>query len=117
MNKRVTKAITTCLLGASLLIMAGIIQYMPKTFTTAFTELVTSGTFSNVIGIILFIIFILVYLAIIVGVVWSQLAERRIPIQYSNKTTSAYGAQQSFLPIKPLAPAIIIIIVHSFYFL
>ena len=86
--------------GLSLLIMAGIIQYMPKTFTTAFTELVTSGTFSDVIGIILFIIFILVYLAIIVGVVWSQLAERRIPIQYSNKTTSAYGAQQSYLPIK-----------------
>ena len=86
--------------GLSLLIMAGIIQYMPKTFTTAFTELVTSGNFSNVIGIILFIIFILVYLAIIIGVVWSQLAERRIPIQYSNKTTSAYGAQQSYLPIK-----------------
>ena len=86
--------------GLSLLIMAGIIQYMPKTFVTAFTELVTSGTFSNVVGIILFIIFILVYLAIIIGVVWSQLAERRIPIQYSNKTTSAYGAQQSYLPIK-----------------
>jgi preprotein translocase subunit SecY len=39
-------------------------------------------------------------MAIIIGVVWSQLAERRIPIQYSNKTTSAYGAQQSYLPIK-----------------
>src|SRR5574344_1765163 len=86
--------------GLSLLIMAGIIQYIPKTFTTAFTELVTSGTFTTAVGIILFIIFVLVYLAIIVGVVWTQLAERRIPIQYSNRTTSAYGAQQSYLPIK-----------------
>ena len=37
---------------------------------------------------------------IIVGVVFIQIAERRIPIQYSNRTNSAYGAQTSFLPIK-----------------
>ena len=37
---------------------------------------------------------------IIVGVVFIQLAERRIPIQYSNRTNSAYGAQTSFLPIR-----------------
>jgi preprotein translocase subunit SecY len=99
--------------GLSLMIMAGIIQYMPKTFTTAFTELVTSGNFSNVIGIILFIIFVIVYLAIIIGVVWTQLAERRIPIQYSNKTTSAYGAQQSYLPIKLNAANVIPVIFAS----
>jgi preprotein translocase subunit SecY len=86
--------------GLSLMIMAGIIQYMPRTFSTAFSELITSGNFSTVIGIILFILFILVYLVIIIGVVWTQLAERRIPIQYSNRTTSAYSAQQSYLPVK-----------------
>jgi len=86
--------------GVSMLILAGIVQSMPRMFMTAFDSLVTSGTFSTVTGSILFGVYISLYILIIVGVVWIQLAERRIPIQYSNKTNSAYGAQQSFLPIK-----------------
>ena len=35
------------------------------------------------------------YLLVIVGVVWITLAERKIPIQYANKTVSAYGAKES----------------------
>lgn len=86
--------------GVSLMIMAGILTTMPSMFKTAFQSLVTAGTMNQALGITLFVIFILVYILIIVGVVWIQLAERRIPIQYANRTTSAYGAQQSFLPIK-----------------
>jgi len=86
--------------GLSLLIMAGIIQSMPSMFVTAFESLVTSGTYNTVLGSILFACFCLVYLIIILGVVFMQLAERRIPIQYSNRTNSAYGAQTSYLPIK-----------------
>lgn len=86
--------------GISLLIMAGIIQSMPSMFATVFNDLVVAGTYSNIVGGILFAIFIIVYILIIVGVVWMQLAERRIPIQYSNRTNSAYGAQTTFLPIK-----------------
>ena len=51
-------------------------------------------------GIILFSTFILVYLLVLVGIIYIQLAERRIPIQYANRSSSAYGAQQSYLPIK-----------------
>ena len=29
-----------------------------------------------------------------------QIAERRVPIQYSNRTASAYGGEKSFVPIK-----------------
>ena len=86
--------------GLSLLIMAGIIESMPATFVSAFNALVTSGSFSTVMGSILFGLFVIIYLLIIIGIIWVQLAERRIPIQYSNRTNSAYGAQQSFLPIK-----------------
>ncbi|MBR1416872.1 MAG: preprotein translocase subunit SecY [Bacilli bacterium] len=99
--------------GMSLLIMAGIIQSMPSIFTTAFNELILSGTYTNVVGIILFIIFVLVDLAIIIGIVYTQLAERRIPIQYSNRTNVAYGAQQSFLPIKLNAANVIPVIFAS----
>ena len=90
--------------GTCLLIMAGIIQSMPSMFVTTFQSLVTSGTYSTVLGSILFALFVIVYIFIILGVVFIQLAERRVPIQYSNRTNSAYGAQTSYLPIK-LNPA------------
>ena len=85
--------------GQSLLIMAGIIMSMPSIFTGAYNAFL-GGAMETGLGITLFALFILVYILIIVGIIWIQLAERRIPIQYSNRTTSAYGAQQSFLPIK-----------------
>ena len=86
--------------GMSLLIMAGIIQSMPSMFVTTFQSLVLSGTYTTLIGSLLFALFVIIYILIIVGVVFIQIAERRIPIQYSNRTNSAYGAQTSFLPIK-----------------
>ena len=86
--------------GQSMLIMAGIILSMPSIFTGAYYGFVTSGTYETALGIFFFCLFILVYILIIVGIIWIQLAERRIPIQYANKSTSAYGAQNSFLPIK-----------------
>ena len=86
--------------GMSLLIMAGIIQSLPAIFKTAFKELILDGAYTNVVGITLFSVFVLVNLLIIVGIVYTQLAERRIPIQYSNRTNVAYSSNQSFLPIK-----------------
>jgi len=85
--------------GQSLLIMAGILISMPNVFKSAYTAFI-HGTFETGLGITLFGVFILSYILIIVGIIWITLAERRIPIQYSNRTTSAYGAQTSFLPIK-----------------
>lgn len=85
--------------GQSLLIMAGIIMSLPSVFTSAFDAFI-HGSFESGLGITLFVLFIISYILIIVGIIWVTLAERRIPIQYSNRTTSAYGAQTSFLPIK-----------------
>lgn len=85
--------------GQSLLILAGILISMPNVFSSAYTAFI-HGSFETGLGITLFGLFILSYILIIVGIIWIQLAERRISIQYSNRTTSAYGAQQSFLPIK-----------------
>lgn len=85
--------------GTSMIIMAGIIQSMPGIFTAAYNAFI-NGTFPLALGIVLFIVYILVYVLVLVGIIYIQLAERRIPIQYANRTTSAYGAQQSYLPIK-----------------
>ena len=88
--------------GVSLMIMAGIIASLPSTFISAFNELiVTSGTTGQVtMGILKFVGFVLAYFIIIIGVIYVQEAERRIPLQYANRTTGSYGSEQSFLPIK-----------------
>lgn len=89
--------------GMSLIIMAGIIATLPQMFIDAFKGLITFEGTTQVItlGIIKFLIFVIIYFAIVVGVIFIQEAERRIPIQYANKSTSAFGsAAQSFMPIK-----------------
>lgn len=86
--------------GISLIIMAGIINTVPKMFIDSFDSLVTSRTGSLFIGIVSFILFILLYLVIIVGIVYEECSERRIPIQYSNRTASSYGQKQNYIPFK-----------------
>ena len=99
--------------GVSLIIMAGIVNTLPKTFITAFSELVLAETFTTWTGIILFSLFVIVYLAIIIGVIYMQLAERRIPIQYSNRTSSAYGGEKSYIPIKLNTASVVPVIFAS----
>jgi len=99
--------------GQSMLILAGIIQSMPTIFTGAYSGFITAGTYASWLGILLFALFIIVYVLIIVGVIWIQLAERRIPIQYANRTNSAYGKDQSFLPIKINSAGVIPVIFAS----
>ncbi|MGN1379900.1 MAG: preprotein translocase subunit SecY [Bacilli bacterium] len=98
--------------GQSMLIMAGIIQSMPNIFKGAFTSLVL-GEFTRSVGITLFALFVLVYIIVIVGIIWVQLAERRIPIQYSNRTTSAYGNTTNYLPLKINSASVIPVIFAS----
>ena len=86
--------------GISLIIMAGIINTVPKMIIDAFSSLVTSGS-NTFIGILTFAIYILIYIAIIVGIIYVQEAERRIPIQYSNRSAGSYkSANTSFLPLR-----------------
>ncbi len=85
--------------GNSLIIMAGIIQTIPSTFYQVFNSLIIDGN-NTVLGIILFALFVLIYIIIILGIVFMQEAEERIPIQYSNRTNSAYSKKTLFLPIK-----------------
>lgn len=86
--------------GISLFIMAGIVNTLPSTFITAFKDLIIADTFTRVVGISLFILFIVAYLVILVGVVYMQISERRIPIQHSQRTDSSYNKEQSYIPLK-----------------
>lgn len=100
--------------GISLIIMAGIISTLPNMFMEAFNSLVvTTSTQAMVLGIIKFILFVLIYLAIVIGVVYVEGAERRLPIQYANHSTSMGGKQQNYIPFKLNSAGVIPVIFAS----
>lgn len=99
--------------GMSLIIMAGIIKELPTMFVLAFQGLVLKSSLDLWLGILLFIAFTIVYFLIIIGVIWVQEADRKIPIQYANKSTSAYGGNQSFMPIKINSAGVVPVIFAS----
>ncbi len=83
--------------GTSLIIMAGIVNTLPSMFVQAFQALVLKNS-NTAIGVALFVAFVLVYFLVIIGVIFMEKAERRIQIQYANKST--FGNNQSYMPIK-----------------
>ena len=102
--------------GVSMIIMAGIIASLPQMFIDAFGSLIVfDGTTQAItLGIIKFLLFVLLYIAIVVGVVFVQISERRIPISYANKSTASYGvSNQSFMPIKINAAGVMPVIFAS----
>ena len=98
--------------GVSLLIMAGIVNTMPNMFVTAFKSLVPDAS-NAFIGWLSFALFVIVYLIIIVGVIFVEQAERRIPIQYSNRSAGSYGGQQTFLPLELNSASVMPVIIAS----
>ena len=83
--------------GTSMIIMAGIITTLPSMFVNLWKELITNG--NGFMGILTFSVFVIVFLAIIIGVIFEECAERRVPIQYANKSTTTLG-KQSYIPFK-----------------
>ena len=83
--------------GTSMIIMAGIVAGLPNMFKSAWQGFTAnSGSF----GIMLFVLYVLVYVALIIGIIYIETSERRIPIQYSNKTTGAFSKNQNYIPFK-----------------
>ncbi len=101
--------------GISLIIMAGIIATLPQMFIDAFKALITFEGTAQVItfGIIKFVAFVIIYFAIVIGVIFVQESERRIPIQYANKSTTFGNQASSFMPIKVNSAGVIPVIFAS----
>lgn len=100
--------------GISLIIMAGIIATLPSMFKDAFTSFVIKGDLQiTLFGITKFILFVLLYLAIVIAVVYEETAERRIPVQYANKTNSIYGANKNYMPFKLNSAGVVPVIFSS----
>jgi len=100
--------------GTSLIIMAGIIATLPSMFVDAWNALVTGSTAQAMtLGIVLFVLFVLVYFGIVLGIIFEETAERRIPIQYANKSASSYGGKQSYIPFKLNSAGVVPVIFAS----
>ncbi|MEG2321900.1 MAG: preprotein translocase subunit SecY [Bacilli bacterium] len=96
--------------GISLIIMAGIISSLPTMFATAFTQL-TAG--ASIGGILMFVLYVIVYILIILGVIYVEGAERRISVQYANKSNNSFGGKQNYIPFKLNSAGVIPVIFAS----
>ena len=101
--------------GISLIIMAGIIATMPNMFIQAWDGMIPDGATTQQLafGITKFVLFVIMYIAIILGVVFVETSERRIPIQYANKSTSSKLAKQNYIPFKLNSAGVILVIFAS----
>lgn len=100
--------------GVSILIMSGIVARLPHQFVTAYQTLVGSQDSSAMFGGILnFGLFILCYVLILVFVIFMQLAERKIPIQYTSSTVQTRRKDMTYLPLKINSASVIPVIFAS----
>ncbi len=80
--------------GTSLLIVAGIVTSLPAMWTTLWDKYIVN--MSTGWDLVWFITIILLYFGILLGVVYMQIATRKVPIQYANRQ----GKSDSHIPIK-----------------
>ena len=97
-----------------MLIFAGIVSQIPSAVTTLYSTIMTDAGFSTK-GLITSLLIVIGVLLIITGVVFVQLAERRVPVQYSKKVVGRrmVGAQNTHIPIKPAMASVMPIIFTS----
>ena len=85
--------------GISLLIFAGIISNLAHAVVTSIYNVFANPTMAKIPSMIASLI---VFLILIVGIVFVDLGERRIPIQYAKRMVGRrmYGGQSTHIPLK-----------------
>ncbi len=90
--------------GISLLIMAGIVASMPGALIGLLSDarLELTGLTSGEVGIEKMITLIVVFIAVVVGVVFITLAQRRIPTQSAKHVRGrrVYGGTRQYMPLR-----------------
>ena len=100
--------------GVSIIIFAGIVSDLPSQFIQTFNSLTTGATGSAYFsGILTFSGYVLIYLLIIVLVVFTQTAVRKIPIQYTSSTVQSKNKDMTYLPLKINSASVIPVIFSS----
>jgi preprotein translocase subunit SecY len=101
--------------GISVLIFAGIVSRMPFEFYSIFNTLVdtTSGNAAMFAGVFNFGIYLLMYFLIIVLVIYTSTAIRKIPIQYTSSNLRQQKSDVTYLPLKINSASVIPVIFAS----
>ncbi|MGG0239257.1 preprotein translocase subunit SecY [Bacillus rhizoplanae] len=102
--------------GISILIFAGLIAAIPNVVNQVYVQQFQNAGDQLFMHIIKVILICLVILAIIVGVIYIQQANRKIPIQYAKASTGNnpyQGAKNTHLPLKVNSAGVIPVIFAS----
>ena len=99
--------------GISMIIFAGIVSNMPASFAQVFNiEVAGAANGAAFSGVLRFLLYCVLYLVIIVGVIIMQLAQRKIPIQYTSSSNTR-GNDITYLPFKINSASVIPVIFAS----
>ncbi|XP_045792848.1 preprotein translocase subunit SECY, chloroplastic isoform X2 [Trifolium pratense] len=82
--------------GTSLLIFTNIISYLPASFGRTFAQAFNDANYAGLVTIVVS------FFLLVVGIVYVQEAERKIPINYASRFTSRSGGleKSAYLPFK-----------------
>ncbi|MCF7931679.1 MAG: preprotein translocase subunit SecY [Acholeplasmataceae bacterium] len=81
--------------GTSMLIVAGIVTSLPTMWTTLWTKYIVADVRTGW-TVLWFVLILLLYFGILLGVVYMQIAVRKIPVQYANRQ----GKSDSNIPMR-----------------
>ena len=98
--------------GISIIIFAGIVAAVPNGIKQLYSQYFMNPGDDLFINIVIVALIVLVALAVTVGVIYVQQAERKIPIQYAKRLVnrSPVGGQSTHLPLKVNAAGVIPVI-------
>jgi len=93
--------------GISLLIFAGIVDRLPGSIKNFFQLL-----YAEEMSFITALVLIIIIAAALIGVVWLETAQRRIPVQYAKRIIGRrmYGGTATFLPLRVDTAGVIAVI-------
>jgi preprotein translocase subunit SecY len=93
--------------GISLLIFAGIVDRLPGSIKNFFQLL-----YAEEMSFITALVLIIIIAAALIGVVWLETAQRRIPVQYAKRIIGRrmYGGAATFLPLRVDTAGVIAVI-------
>ncbi|MFJ5717726.1 preprotein translocase subunit SecY [Neobacillus sp. NPDC093127] len=99
--------------GISIIIFAGIVAGMPSTINQIYVQQFENAGDAIFLRIVTVLLIVLAVIAIIVGVIFIQQANRKIPIQYAKRVVAGrnpVGGQSTHMPLKVNAAGVIPVI-------
>ncbi|MDQ1143257.1 preprotein translocase subunit SecY [Bacillus sp. SORGH_AS 510] len=99
--------------GISIIIFAGIVAGMPSTINQIYVQQFENAGEALFLRIVTVVLIALAIIAIVVGVIFIQQANRKIPIQYAKRVVAGrnpVGGQSTHMPLKVNAAGVIPVI-------